>query len=194
MSMVFSVEIEHEVAGEGRLESLLASLDAHEVEVVARIAEHARRVRLLRVARTATWLGNGWLYPLMSALLYLTRRIDAPLVLLASSSLSLATAFTFYPWLKRIVARARPCDYEPSLATAPEPLDQYSCPSGHAMTAAAYAVSVLFAIPETALVLIPVCALVSWSRVALGHHYVSDVLIGTTLGALTALSVGTFFY
>ncbi|HUP44732.1 MAG TPA: phosphatase PAP2 family protein [Thermoanaerobaculia bacterium] len=33
------------------------------------------------------------------------------------------------------------------------------------------------------------CLLMGWSRVALGHHYVSDVLMGAVLGALVAAPI-----
>jgi membrane-associated phospholipid phosphatase len=41
---------------------------------------------------------------------------------------------------------------------------------------------------------IAVCGVIGWSRVALGHHYVSDILIGTVIGATIATSVGAFLY
>jgi membrane-associated phospholipid phosphatase len=36
------------------------------------------------------------------------------------------------------------------------------------------------------------CALVSWSRMALGHHYLSDVVAGALLGATIAAAVAAF--
>lgn len=169
---------------------LLVALDAAEVELVARTVSAAERLRLVRVARIATRLGNGWLYPLVSIVLLATARIDAPLRFLGTASASLALAFTIYPVLKKTIARPRPCDYDPSLARLPEPLDHYSCPSGHAMTAAAYAVSVMFALPAAASFALALCVVVGWSRVALGHHYLSDVLAGAILGASVAVPIG----
>lgn len=172
---------------------LFASLDAYEVEVVMRAVASAERLRLTRIARIATRLGNGWLYPILSIVLALGP-VDAPLRFLVAATLSLLVAFIAYPQLKRALRRARPCDYEPSLARDITPLDRYSCPSGHAMTAAAYGVPLIFACPPAAPFVLAVCAVIGWSRIALGHHYVSDILLGTVLGGTIAMTVGAAMY
>jgi undecaprenyl-diphosphatase len=170
------------------------AIDATEVDLVARAVAHAEREGLVRVARVATRLGNGWLYPIVSLFLVTVARIEAPLRFLAAASASLALAFAIYPALKTFIARARPCDHDPSLARLPEPLDHYSCPSGHAMTAAASAVPAIFACPAAAPLVLALCVVIGWSRVALGHHYVSDVVAGTILGAAVAVPVSAFLY
>ena len=62
------------------------------------------------------------------------------------------------------------------------------------MTAAAYAVPLLFAWAAAWPLVLALCALIGWSRVALGHHYVTDVVLGTVLGAAIAGSVSAFVY
>lgn len=188
------MEVDAEAPAEGRLELFLASLNPPEAELVARVVQSSERLGLTRVACVATRLGNGWLYPPASLLLLLFARLDAPLRFLAASALSLSVAFAIYPSLKTLIARARPCDYDPSLAGDLEPLDHYSCPSGHAMTAAAFAVPVAFACSEAAPFAVAACFVIGWSRVALGHHYVSDVLVGTVLGAGVATAVSAALY
>ncbi len=174
-------------------ERLFSTLDAYEVDVVMRTVASAERLRLGRIARVATRLGNGWLYPILSVVLALGP-VDAPLRFLVAATLSLLIAFVAYPKLKRSLGRSRPCDYEPSLVRDVAPLDHYSCPSGHAMTAAAYGIPLVFACPSAAPFVIALCAVIGWSRVALGHHYVSDILIGTVVGATIATSVGAILY
>lgn len=99
------------------------------------------------------------------------------------------------PVLKRVLSRRRPCDYDRSLlCDGLEPLDRYSCPSGHAMTAAAYGVPLVFAWPDASPLVVALCAAMSWSRVALGHHYPGDVLLGTLLGGGVALAVAVIAY
>ena len=175
-------------------ERLFASLDAYEVAIVARAVATSERFRLERIATTATRLGNGWLYPIVTLALIVAARVDDVLRFVATAALSLAIAFLVYPLLKRAFARSRPCDYDPSLARLPEPLDHYSCPSGHAMTAAAYAVSMIAAAPMLAPIAIVLVAAIGWSRVALGHHYVTDVLAGALLGSAVAMTVAAFVY
>ena len=166
-----------------------ASLDLVEVNVVLRTVASAQRLGLVGVARTATRLGNGWIYPPLSLLLLLIGDNEHALRILASSAASLGIAFTIYPSTKRFLARMRPCEYAPSLAYGPGPMDRYSCPRGHAMTAAAYAVPLIAAWPPAAPVAIVLWAVIGWSRVAVGHHYVSDVLFGSILGASIAAPV-----
>jgi undecaprenyl-diphosphatase len=169
-------------------ERMFASLDAMEVEIVARVVASAERRGLDRIARVATRLGNGWLYPILSIVLFMRPRV------LFTAAISLSISFLAYPLLKKLLRRARPCDYDRSLARELEPLDHYSCPSGHAMTAAAYGVPLLFAWPAAAPFVIALCVVIGWSRVALGHHYVSDVVFGAMIGATVASAVGAIVY
>ena len=104
------------------------SLDAAEVAVVARVVAASDRHGLQRIAQTATRLGNGSLYPIVTLFL-IAARIEDALRFTASAALSLLLAFAIYPTLKRFLGRMRPCDYDPSLARRPEPLDHYSCPA-----------------------------------------------------------------
>ena len=165
---------------------IFTTLDATEVLVVARVVTAAERLRLARVARIATKLGNGWLYPLLTVILIAA---DLPMRALAAITISIASAFAVYPLLKTSLGRLRPCDYAPSLVRDVAPLDHYSCPSGHAMTAAAYATPLVVAWPSAAPLALAMCAVIGWSRVALGHHYVSDVIAGALLGLTIATPV-----
>jgi undecaprenyl-diphosphatase len=162
----------------------------HQVElrIVEAFVGHARRRRLTELARAVTRAGNGWVYPAAAPLLLAaSMRFGRSLV---AAALSLAVAFLIYPPLKRFIARPRPCHADGRLADALSPLDRYSFPSGHAMTAAAFGVPIAVAAPQPGmLIVIVACALVSWSRMALGHHYLSDVVAGTLLGATIAGAV-----
>ena len=85
--------------------------------------------------------------------------------------------------LKRAVARPRPCDangHPLALVDLPDP---FSFPSGHAAAATAVAGAVSLAHPLAAPALLPLAALVAYSRVALRVHHMGDVLAGAALGA-----------
>ncbi|HEU5266014.1 MAG TPA: phosphatase PAP2 family protein [Jatrophihabitans sp.] len=98
--------------------------------------------------------------------------------------------------LKAAVDRARPSPY-PGAPHAVGP----SFPSGHAMTAAAVAVALLAVAREAGLLErgwsrwlawaagVGVVAAVAFSRLALGVHYLSDVVGGLLLGVACALAV-----
>ncbi|HEX3578509.1 MAG TPA: phosphatase PAP2 family protein [Thermoanaerobaculia bacterium] len=161
--------------------SFFARLDRKEERLVERCVDHASRWRLLPAARMATRAGNGWLYPIASAVLLLGS-FQYAMRCIAAASVSLAIAFVIYPSLKKIIARQRPC-HNNELLSDIAPLDRYSFPSGQAMTAAAFGVPIIVAAPLSALpIAVGGCLLVSWSRMALGHHYLSDIIAGTIIG------------
>ena len=83
--------------------------------------------------------------------------------------------------------RARPCDVggQPlALVNLPDP---FSFPSGHAAAATAVAVSVALAQPFLAALVLPLAALIAYSRIYLRVHYASDVVAGAVLGVAGAL-------
>ena len=84
--------------------------------------------------------------------------------------------------LKRTVARARPCDATGRLLALVDLPDPHSFPSGHAAAATAVAVTVALAHPLAAPIVLPLAALVGYSRVRLHVHHVSDVVAGVVLG------------
>ncbi len=170
---------------------LVAAADRTEIQVVRRSVTFAKRWRLEVPARILTRLGNGWLYPIAAALLLLTSFQSATRCVIAAA-VNLALAFLIYPPLKRMLARTRPCHRGAGITAPVEPLDRYACPSGHAMTAAAFGVPMILAAPVAAPLVIGGWLLVSWSRIALGHHFVSDIVIGTLLGAAIASVVAPF--
>jgi undecaprenyl-diphosphatase len=169
-----------------------ARLEGPESRIVERCVDHARRHRLIGVARGITRAGDGWLYAIASALLLLTSFHNA-VRCLAAAAVSLAIAFILYPPLKRILARPRPYHLHRDFADALAPIDRHSFPSGHAMTAAAFGVPIIIAAPMVATpIVVGGCALVSWSRIALGHHYPTDIAAGMMIGALIATAVAGF--
>jgi YegS/Rv2252/BmrU family lipid kinase len=93
-------------------------------------------------------------------------------------AIALASAIANGP-VKLVVRRARPSGPVPLV----RPPRTTSFPSGHAASAFAFAVAASREMPPTALLVIPLAAVVSSSRVYVGVHYPSDVLLGAALGA-----------
>jgi undecaprenyl-diphosphatase len=85
--------------------------------------------------------------------------------------------------LKLIFRRARP-SLQPPLVPLPRTT---SFPSGHAASAFAFALAVSREIPASAVLLLPLALTVSYSRVYVGVHYPSDVLLGAAVGAGTGM-------
>ena len=90
----------------------------------------------------------------------------------------------------RTLVRERPFIGLVGIECAMAPLDRYSFPSGHTLHAVAFSTVAIGFVPVLAWVLMPFTLLVAASRVVLGLHYPSDVLVGALLGA--ALAVGSF--
>lgn len=88
---------------------------------------------------------------------------------------------------KLLVGRARPAFVEGSGSWewSPFAFSSYSfasMPSGHSCTAAAIAASLVILLPRGRWLWWPAAAVVSVSRVVIGVHYVSDVVVGFAFG------------
>jgi undecaprenyl-diphosphatase len=105
-----------------------------------------------------------------------------------------AGSHVFVQLLKRAVARARPCDAGGRPLALVDLPDPHSFPSGHAAAATAVAVTVALAHPTVAPIVLPVAALVSYSRVALRVHHVTDVVAGAALGLTGAVVVARLLH
>jgi undecaprenyl-diphosphatase len=95
-----------------------------------------------------------------------------------------------YKWLKTSTERVRPYSHNGDIFQNVAALDQFSFPSGHTLHAVSFSWVLLHDYPEWAVLVIPFAALVALSRVVLGLHYPSDVLMGALLGA--GLAQGSF--
>lgn len=135
---------------------------------------------------TATRLGDGWLWLLTGILLLAAggRGLDV----LGAAALAAAVANGLLVPLKRRFRRPRPSEIVPNpyFATAYRPQfrgDAFSFPSGHSLNAFAVGTVVALAFPSLAPIAFLVAASVSASRVFLGLHFLTDVVVGAALGA-----------
>lgn len=90
--------------------------------------------------------------------------------------------------VKRTVVRSRPAKVERCVTLVREP-DCFSFPSGHAAASMSIAVAYGTTFPAWALPLLLVAALVGLSRVRLGVHYPSDVMVGQLLAVATGVAL-----
>ena len=101
-----------------------------------------------------------------------------------AAAASVAVGILFFHKVKRIVCRLRPKDIEPHCWAKIVTRDQFSFPSGHSTTAFAVAVSLGSFYPEIMPVLLLLALNVAVSRVIVGMHFLSDVVVGSGTGAL----------
>jgi undecaprenyl-diphosphatase len=147
-----------------------------------------RWVRIYVVGSTRG--GDGWLWYAMGLAILLfggETRFEALAAAIAASALSAL----LFMWLKRFTGRRRPCQIEPHCWATLLPPDQFSFPSGHTMMAFAVAVSLSLFYPTLTIGLL-FCALsIAMSRVLLGMHFLSDVVVGALIG--TGLGYAGYF-
>lgn len=126
-------------------------------------------------------LGDGVFWYSLIAVLPLAdgwNGLTASLHMLLTGGVALA----LYKSLKGVTRRERPCNAVEDIAAVIPPLDHYSFPSGHTLHAVSFTTVALWYYPELAWALIPFTLLVATSRVVLGLHYPSDVLVASAIG------------
>jgi undecaprenyl-diphosphatase len=127
-------------------------------------------------------LGNGVFWYVLMLMLPLIYGWQALPVSLHMGVIGLVGVL-LYKWLKTSTERVRPYNHNGDIFQNVAALDQFSFPSGHTLHAVSFSWVLLHYYPEWALLVIPFAVLVALSRVILGLHYPSDVLIGGFLGA-----------
>ena len=128
-------------------------------------------------------LGDGWFwFALMAALPLVEGPTGARTSLAMLATGVVATAL--YKLMKLVIHRPRPCDADPAVRLTVPPLDRFSFPSGHTLHAVSFTVLACDAHPDLIWLLVPFATMVALSRLVLGLHYLSDVMVGAVLGAV----------
>lgn len=137
-------------------------------------------------------LGNGMFWYALMLLLPLFYGLEAVLVVAQMLIAGLSGTF-IYLYLKKHTKRPRPYAVNGGIELGAQPLDQYSFPSGHTLHAVGFSIIVCYYYPEFITSLISVSVLVAFSRMILGLHYPSDVLVGAGIGLTTSITVLSIF-
>ena len=130
-------------------------------------------------------LGDGWFWGVMVAWLWLMQGLSysfSMLYLLMSASLGTL----IYKILKIKTIRPRPYQVHQVILLGERPLDHFSFPSGHTLHAVMATTLMGFVQPIMLWLMLPFTILVALSRVILGLHYPSDVIVGAVIGASLA--------
>jgi undecaprenyl-diphosphatase len=163
---------------------LLVRIGAHDRALMLRCAISPAAPRASRAVWAAiTHLGGSAVYLTAAAIPWL-----ACCALHEASRLALTTLIVSHllvQLVKRTVGRGRPSRVGELRAVIREP-DRFSFPSGHATASLAVALSYGMVFPLWAGPLLVVALLVGFSRVRLGVHYPSDVLVGQMIAIATA--------
>ncbi|HUQ95930.1 MAG TPA: phosphatase PAP2 family protein [Bryobacteraceae bacterium] len=133
----------------------------------------------------ASRAGDGWLWLSLIAIVYLAGGYRAAVTALLSATFSILLFLV----LKRTASRKRPCEFEPHCWANLLPPDQFSFPSGHTMSAFAVAVSLGMYYPWSMAGLLFAAGSIGASRIVLGMHFLSDVVVGGVMGSALAYAV-----
>ena len=138
-------------------------------------------------AIVATRAGDGWLWYLTGLVVLLfggPERFTA----VASAGSAAVVGIGIFVSLKKISGRRRPCEIEPHVWAHLLPPDRFSFPSGHTITAFAVAVSIGCFYPAALGLLLVGALCIATSRILLGMHFLSDVVVGMIVGSGLAVT------
>jgi membrane-associated phospholipid phosphatase len=158
---------------------LLTELDEFAIE-----ATHTIRwepLTILFVLASAWWVK----WPLIAALGALgdaRPRCASARTCALAASIAAGVAAATVALVKEVTDRARPPVAEASIQPLVSLPESTSFPSGHAATAFAAATAVALVYPRLRVPVLLIAALVALSRVYLGVHYWSDVVVGSLVG------------
>jgi undecaprenyl-diphosphatase len=174
------------------LSTFLARIDHAELGICRRLNRGAASIPLCRTFQIASRLGDGivWYALILALPLLYGQAAFMPSMTMAITGIM---GVLLYKWLKCTFVRERPFITHVTISRAAAPLDRYSFPSGHTLHAVSFTWQAVANFPELAWVLVPLATSIAASRVVLGLHYPSDVLIGAIIGALFA-ALGLSFY
>ena len=159
--------------------------DRHWAQVIHGLAAKPAVVTALALASR---LGDGLVWYAAIAVLPFVGGAQGPacaLQMLGVGVLNLA----LYRLVKKRVCRTRPCDACLGIRACTRALDEYSFPSGHTLHAVAFSLVLSFHYPVLAWIAWPFVLAIAASRIVLGLHYPSDVLLGALMGAISAVGV-----
>lgn len=127
----------------------------------------------------ATRGGDGWMW-VVAGLLALGFGGQQRWQAFNAAAIAAGLAILVFMSLKRMARRQRPSvQHAWAKLTAP---DEHSFPSGHSLTAFAIGTALLWNFPTYGWVLMFCAVSVALSRIMLGLHYVTDVVLGSALG------------
>src|SRR6478609_456650 len=162
-------------------QSMLQFIATRDLRLMRKVNKWPAPRWVRRLAIAATRAGDGWLWYLIGLCVLILGGSER-LTAVASAGSAALVGVGLFMSLKKLSGRKRPCEIEPHCWATLLPPDQFSFPSGHTITAFAVAI----ALGEFYPVLFPAllfCALsVAVSRILLGMHFLSDVVVGAPLG------------
>lgn len=162
-------------------------LDRFESRLSHRLADLSRHPPTLRLFQLVSRVGDWPAWVLVSFCQPAWHGKQGWLIA-AHWGLTAAVAGLVYRVLKTRLCRERPYITFSTIRCSMPPVDRYSFPSGHTLQAVMFLLLVAPTTPSMLIVVFPLALLIAASRVILGLHYLSDVMVGALIGAGLAWS------
>tara|TARA_E500000331_G_C17272273_1_gene719836 strand:+ start:8868 stop:9419 length:552 start_codon:yes stop_codon:yes gene_type:complete len=169
--------------------SVLQKIHQWDVDTFLGVASHLHE-RIVRTAYFASKTGDGWLYPVIPFAILWSGFADEWFLLTCASAFAIERLVYFAA--KNSFKRRRPGNIVPGYSSHIIASDEFSFPSGH--TSASFLMVTLivieFGIFATPLYLwaLVVCV----SRIILGVHFPTDIMVGCLMGSGIALATYTY--
>lgn len=179
------VHRDHPRQGSKQMAAVLNQLDDLEIGLCLKVNRLGNIRVIRRFFSVISRLGDGgfWVALGIGLVMYRGSGILPDLARITATSL---VGIVIYKSLKGHLLRERPYITHHGIRLGEKPLDRYSFPSGHTLHAAGLATMLVHLEPSLHVIAVPFAVLVALSRIVLGLHYPSDVLVGAAIGILLA--------
>ena len=169
--------------------SVLQKIHQWDVDMFLGVASHLHE-RIVQTAYFASKTGDGWLYPVIPFAILWLGFGDEWFLLTCASAFAIERLLYFAA--KNSFKRRRPGNIVPGYSSHIIASDEFSFPSGH--TSAAFLMVTLINI-EFGVLATPLyvwALIVSISRIILGVHFPTDIMVGSLMG--TGIALATYTY
>ena len=167
-------------------------LNTHEIPICIYFNKANHRNSLSRFFGSVSRLGDGVFWYSIISLLPLIHGWEAIKVSMHMLLVG-GIALLIYKALKLLTIRHRPFQFSLDIVQTVRALDIYSFPSGHTMHAISFSTVLLSYYPQWFWLVVPFSVMVATSRLVLGLHYPTDVLVGGLIGfSIASVSIGLF--
>jgi undecaprenyl-diphosphatase len=174
------------------MKALIEYISHRDINIL-RIINNSWKCKFLDIIMPAmTYLGSfPFMFIFCTGAFLLSSTLLHAMAIKAMISISLSTGIG--KLLKISVTRLRPFISIPNLNIKKIGIDEYSFPSGHTTGAFSLAVIIALYFPIFGFISIPLALCVGISRVYIGVHYPTDVIMGIIIGTTCSILTYKFF-
>jgi undecaprenyl-diphosphatase len=140
---------------------------------------------VVRLLDTVSRVGDGWIWLARFVCLWIGGGPAGTSATIRAVGVGVVNLI-LYQIIQRWIARPRPYRTCPGICARSRSLDEFSFPSGHTLHSVAFSVILTAYYPVSAFFVWPLTLLIALSRMVLGLHYPSDVIVGALIGGVTA--------